>query len=314
MSADTPLVSIVIPCYNDEAWVADAIESALAQTWPELEVIVIDDGSTDGSVRVIESFSDRIRWETGPNRGGGAARNRGLAMARGEFVQFLDADDLIKPDKTRRQMDAMPTDSGWMVLSGVEAIDTTGRPTSGTWIPAETIGDPVDYVLRNSLMITPLHSRSDLLAAGCFREHLKCSQERDLHLRLACGGIRFASVPEPLYVQRKRADSVSSDSLAVLHRHEDVFLNAEDLLRSSERLTDSRRRTLAFAWARDGRDLVVRGDCESARRYFARALALDAAGAAEAFAGLSSVLYRLLGPLDAQRLVAAKRRLVRQWK
>ena len=79
-----PLVSIIIPCYNAEKYVGEAIESALAQTYPNKEVIVIDDGSTDGSLQVIKSFGHRIRWETGPNRGGSAARNRGIELARGE--------------------------------------------------------------------------------------------------------------------------------------------------------------------------------------------------------------------------------------
>ncbi|MGN6552937.1 MAG: glycosyltransferase [Verrucomicrobiota bacterium] len=99
-----PLVSIIIPCYNAEKWVAEAIQSALDQTWPNKEVIVIDDGSTDGSLALIKSFGERIRWETGPNRGGCAARNRGLRLAQGEWIQYLDADDLLHPKKIAVQM------------------------------------------------------------------------------------------------------------------------------------------------------------------------------------------------------------------
>src|SRR2546430_4547959 len=84
------LVSILIPCYNAERWVAQAIESALAQTWPDKEVIVVDDGSTDGSLGIIQAFADRIRWEAGPNCGGNATRNRPLRLARGARPQDLD--------------------------------------------------------------------------------------------------------------------------------------------------------------------------------------------------------------------------------
>ncbi len=101
----SPLVSILIPCYNAERWIAQAIESSLAQTWPEKEVIVVDDGSTDASLDVIRRFDGRVRWETGPNRGGGAARNRLLRLARGEWLQYLDADDYLLPDKVARQVD-----------------------------------------------------------------------------------------------------------------------------------------------------------------------------------------------------------------
>jgi glycosyltransferase involved in cell wall biosynthesis len=103
-SRHRPAVSVVIPCFNAERLVGDAIRSALAQTYPETEIIVIDDGSIDGSRGVIESFADRVRWVVEPHRGGGAARNRGLELARGEFVQFLDADDVLDAECLARKV------------------------------------------------------------------------------------------------------------------------------------------------------------------------------------------------------------------
>src|SRR5438128_899411 len=100
-----PLVSILIPCYNAERWIGEAISSALAQTWSEKEIIVVDDGSTDGSLQQIRKFDGLVRWETGPNRGGNAARNRLLELAKGEWLQYLDADDYLLPDKIAKQME-----------------------------------------------------------------------------------------------------------------------------------------------------------------------------------------------------------------
>src|SRR3954466_15611284 len=100
----TELVSILIPCHNAERWIAQAIDSALAQTWPDKEVIVVDDGSTDASAEIIREYGDRIRGESGPNRGGNAARPRLLALSRGEWLQYLDADDYLLPDKIANQM------------------------------------------------------------------------------------------------------------------------------------------------------------------------------------------------------------------
>ncbi len=98
-----PLVSIIIPCYNKLAYVAASIESALAQG-DIVEVIVIDDGSTDGSDKILAGYGDRIVSEFGPNRGGSAARNRGLELAQGSYIQFLDADDILPEGKIAAQV------------------------------------------------------------------------------------------------------------------------------------------------------------------------------------------------------------------
>src|SRR6476646_4858301 len=122
--------SIVIPCYNGERWLADAIQSCLAQTARDLEVIVVDDGSTDNSREVAtrEAMADaRVKVITQENQGVGAARNAGLAMAAGEYVNFLDADDLLEPEKLAEQgavLDENPAID--CVLCGGWAIDDAG--------------------------------------------------------------------------------------------------------------------------------------------------------------------------------------------
>src|SRR6266404_9870917 len=90
-----PFVSIIIPVYNTEAFVADAIQSVLDQTWPAKEIIAVDDGSTDRSAEVLKSFAPRIKVIEQENRGASAARNRALREAQGEFIQYLDADDFL---------------------------------------------------------------------------------------------------------------------------------------------------------------------------------------------------------------------------
>ena len=98
-------VSILIHCYNAGRWLAATIESALQQTWPDKEIIVIDDGSRDESLAVARCFEARgVRVLDQPNAGASAARNAGLLAARGQYIQFLDADDLLAPDKIEHQM------------------------------------------------------------------------------------------------------------------------------------------------------------------------------------------------------------------
>jgi glycosyltransferase involved in cell wall biosynthesis len=101
----TPLVSCIVPVFNGERYLAEALDSVLGQTYRALEVIVVDDGSTDGTPAVVRTFGARVRCVTQPNAGLAAARNRGLAAATAELVAFLDADDLWLPEKIACQME-----------------------------------------------------------------------------------------------------------------------------------------------------------------------------------------------------------------
>src|ERR1700743_511407 len=100
-----PLVSILIPAYNAEPWIADTIKSALGQTWPRKEIIVVDDGSKDRTLAVARQFAGaEVTVVTQKNAGASAARNQAFTLSRGDYIQWLDADDLLAPDKISRQM------------------------------------------------------------------------------------------------------------------------------------------------------------------------------------------------------------------
>ena len=118
MPAHPPLVSILIPCYNSAAYVCEAVDSALSQTHPNFEVIVVDDGSTDESQSVLKAYGNRIRWRTIGNSGACVARNVALSMASGEYIQFLDADDLLLPEKIERQLPFLERNEADLVFCG----------------------------------------------------------------------------------------------------------------------------------------------------------------------------------------------------
>ena len=101
-----PLISILIPAYNAEAWIADTIRSALNQTWSRREIIVVDDGSTDGTLLIARQFAS-LGVEVARQKHGGAAsaRNTAFSLSRGDYIQWLDADDLLAPDKVEKQME-----------------------------------------------------------------------------------------------------------------------------------------------------------------------------------------------------------------
>jgi glycosyltransferase involved in cell wall biosynthesis len=99
-----PTVSVIVPAFNAKPWIAEALTSVLSQTVPPGEVIVVDDGSTDGTPEAVRQFGSSVRYERRANSGAGAARNLGLRLAKGEYVAFLDADDLWLPEKLEKQL------------------------------------------------------------------------------------------------------------------------------------------------------------------------------------------------------------------
>ena len=103
-----PLVSILIPAYNSEEWIADTIQSAIAQTWQRKEIIVVDDGSSDRTAEVARRFASKeVSVVSTENQGAAAARNHALQLSQGDYIQWLDADDLLAPDKIERQLAAL---------------------------------------------------------------------------------------------------------------------------------------------------------------------------------------------------------------
>src|SRR2546421_1094622 len=105
------LVSILIPAYNAEKWIGDSIKSALSQTWPQTEIIIVDDESSDNTLHIAKQYESRsVKVLTQPHAGASAARNKALSFAQGEYIQWLDADDLLAPDKISKQLRL--TDSG----------------------------------------------------------------------------------------------------------------------------------------------------------------------------------------------------------
>lgn len=306
------LVSVIIACYNAEQFVGAAIRSALAQTYPHKEILVIDDGSIDGSRDAIKSFGDRIRWENGPHRGGSAARNRGVELADGELIQFLDADDWLHPQKLERQVPRAVRHADSIVYCDYDVRREAGSAPFRPRSPRYDGSDPVVFALRAGGLQTsaPVHWKRNLQAIGGFREELPCSQERDLHLRLACAGLSFHHLPETLYTVRRTAAGVSSDSVGVLDQHSNLAWNAYEMLGRCGQLTGERRAALAGFLAADARAYLRHGLIEKARDYFRQAAQLHPdGGLPQAYSGRTRWLYRLLGPVTTQRLVDWKRNL-----
>jgi glycosyltransferase involved in cell wall biosynthesis len=244
------LVSILIPCYNAERWIAQAIESALEQTWQEKEVIVVDDGSTDGCLEIIKKYTGRIRWESGPNRGGNVARNRLLELARGEWLQYLDADDYLLPEKISNQIKVLTLQPQAEIVFGPWTMEHWSE--RGSFRVLLEISDPSDpwvLLVRWFLPQTggPLWRRDAVIEGGGWDPNQPCCQEYELYLRLLMAGKNFVYAPEAGAIYRQWGNHTvwKRDIPETLRRRLAITQAAEDFLRSHNGLTATRLRAIS---------------------------------------------------------------------
>lgn len=213
-----PLVSILIPAYNSEEWIADTIRSALAQVWPRKEIIVVDDGSRDRTMEVARAFaSSNVHVVKQQNQGAAAARNKAYSLCQGDYIQWLDADDLIAPDKIARQMSEAerchPRDllsSGWAYF--------VYRTAKARFVPTplwENLA-PVEFLLRkmgqdqHMQTGTWLVSRELTEAAGPWDIRLSLDDDGEYFCRvlLASRGTRFVT-GTGIYYRQSGSSSLS---------------------------------------------------------------------------------------------------------
>lgn len=239
------LVTAVIPAYNAAAFVGDAVRSVLSQEHTEVECVVVDDGSTDGTAGVVREFDDdRVRYLHQQNAGVSAARNRGIEAARGDLVGFLDADDVWLPAKTSAQVavfDRRPDVS--LVVTGYTIVDSELRPRF-TVLP-----DRRELDLRRLLMLEASGiglsftgmARRDLVARLRFSDRYATSADLELALRLRAAG-PVEGVLEPLALYRTHAGQMHLDLEAFEQEMSSIF---DEWLAPGSPLAGHRRRAIA---------------------------------------------------------------------
>jgi glycosyltransferase involved in cell wall biosynthesis len=213
------LVSILIPAYNAEKWIRDCISSAKAQTWPRKEIIVVvDDGSTDGTLSVVKRFeSSGVKVVSQANRGASAARNNALSLARGEYIQWLDADDLLAPDKIALQMQAAHAGGSTTLLSS-EFGEFLADPRKATF-RAHSLWQnlsPIDFLLRKFTENVWMHPAAWLVSrritetAGPWDERLSLDDDGEYFARIVAASQRIKFVPAARsYYRRANVGSLS---------------------------------------------------------------------------------------------------------
>ncbi|MDE2119649.1 MAG: glycosyltransferase [Betaproteobacteria bacterium] len=213
---NSPLVSVVMPVYNGAKYVAAAIESALAQTYENLELIIVNDGSPDNSAAVIQPFlaDRRVKYIEQPNEGVAGARNTALGLAGGEFIAFIDQDDLWMPDKLERQTAYLSTHPAVALVHGYQAyIDASGMHLENPkdWVAPLSGNCFSELFNRNRIAVLTVLLRKGCLAeVGTFNKSLAGADDYELWLRLA-RRYRFGFIPEVLACYRIHGDNVSHD-------------------------------------------------------------------------------------------------------
>jgi glycosyltransferase involved in cell wall biosynthesis len=246
-----PQVSILIPCHNADRWIAQAIESALNQTYPHKEVIVVDDGSTDRSLEIIHSFGDRIHWETQPNQGGNATRNRLLELSNGEWLQYLDADDYLLPHKLEQQVQVLSQGLQADVIYGASIYEYWGgesvrqETVRQETVPIPQPHDPWILLARWFLPQTgsPLWRRQAIVDVGGWKTGQPCCQEHELYLRLLMAGkvFQYSEAAGSVYRQWSEGTVCKRNKPEVFRQRLSIEDRLEQYLQTHDLLTPSRQ-------------------------------------------------------------------------
>jgi glycosyltransferase involved in cell wall biosynthesis len=225
--AHDPLVSIVIPCYRQAYYLPDALASAFDQTYPAIEVIVVNDGSDDDTAEVARRFGDKIRYVYQSNSGLSAARNHGIRLAGGEWIQFLDADDRLSPEKISNQIMATSSRPDVdIVYSGYWCFSDDRPGERWTYLNCELGKDPFLSFVRDwdKNVIIPHHGllfkKTCIDRWGTYDTKLPNHEDWDLLIRYAAGGAIFYYLPDQTAWYRLTPQSMSrgKESVEIMKR------------------------------------------------------------------------------------------------
>jgi glycosyltransferase involved in cell wall biosynthesis len=269
----TPLISVILPTYNSALFLSPAVDSVLNQTFQDFELIVVDDGSTDETENILKAYKNSVRYIKKDHAGASAARNKGIAEARGEFIAFQDADDLWLPDKLQLQLDYFKAHPQvGVVFTGSHRFDAQGVVDSnirkGVTIPTGMIFNEIltsHFIAMPSVMVR----KSCLDEVGLFEEALIGNEDFNLYLRLA-RKFPFGFVNKVLVHIRLHANNLS-DNLEQMC--EDEIKNLEKIARMFPDAAIPKRQLTGRIYARFGKYYFSQQRFDEAKACFRRAFA-----------------------------------------
>jgi glycosyltransferase involved in cell wall biosynthesis len=288
-----PTFSVIIPTFNRERFVTEAVQSVLRQACRDFEIIVIDDGSTDNTREALEPYKNAIRYLHQDNRGVSAARNAGIEQATGDWISFLDSDDLWLEEyllTQNRNIGELPHAVAHVTNAATVFEDGRRSDLFGEIHLLEKFGDNHRMVFERPYGLIVGHShfflqstvirRDVLLEAGLFKPHLSIAEDRDVMARVALKGPFSFSRSALVEIVRRResienlASQRTKKGLYTCRAFGEVYtnlLNLPELTLSERMITAS---TLSRTWRSMGNLLIMKGKKSEARRYFGKAFLL----------------------------------------
>ncbi len=276
-----PRISIVIPCYNAQRYLRGAIDSVLGQTFQDLEIVVVDDGSTDGTRELVAGVQDeRLRYIYQENRGPAAARNHGIAAAQGEYIALLDADDLALPRRLEGQLAVLEAAPDLAVVgSGYVWIDEEGRRLS--WATHSWQAYPELNAFRNWLFDCPFVPSATMFRrvawrdVGGFDEELTGPEDWNFWMRLALHGCRMTWHREVVCLYRHRPDSLSEDAERMSAHSAEAVRRIMQHPKFPPELFDAAQQGLAVRYVDGSKRLYRAGLWSQGRAALQKAVDLD---------------------------------------
>jgi len=311
MESQVPLVSILIPCFNAAPWLHRSIETALAQTWPVKEVIVLDDGSTDNSIEIIRRYTGRVRTATQPNGGQNVSRNHLTELSRGEWLVYLDADDELALDSVEKKMaHSAHADA---IYGAHEVATFVGTAKSRfSILPAIEFDDPIAASFGWGFPNTSafMFRRRALLEVGGWNTAIKNCTDYDLYFRLLLKGKRFRAANDSmsLYRQWSVNQAVYQDPLRKSRTRLQLIWNVAKDLAANAHLTNARKaafESAAFGVIR----MIARISLKEAAKQHADLIDWDPTFRPLACTRSYQFAYRLVGFEFAEKFAALVRDL-----
>jgi glycosyltransferase involved in cell wall biosynthesis len=298
------LVSVIIPCYNSERYLNASIESILNQTHKTVEIICVDNGSIDGTILLIEKLQKslpQLILASEAQSGASYARNKGLSLAKGAYIQFLDSDDIILPNKFEKQLAYLEANALDWVVSDRKVLNEDLSCTSSVHIFDTFLDNPIGAAISSIITSgNPLYRATIVKKIGGYTAHLKVGQDWDFHVKLILANSKVGYLKGDFFHSRTVSGSLSSNwfqvSIVLCHLITHYKKDFEDLKVLSNRLALKKIHHVFYFTALATKNKKTQANCINELNYWTKGVALK-----NSIGPVDSLLVSFLGKVNAIR-------------